>query len=314
MAFAIAAACSNAHAQAYPNKPIRLIVAFPAGGGSDVMGRVLVARLAERLGQSFVVDNRPGAGGSIGTEAAVKSPADGYTLQLGSTSEVSINRSLYTKLTYDPLKDLAPIGMVATTPMVLIVHPSMPVKDVKQLVAFAKARAGQIHYGSAGSGSTTHLAAELFKSTAGIDIVHVPYKGAPPALADLTGGHVQMMFSTLPATLPLVRGNRLRPLAVSSLKRADSLPQVPTMAEAGIAGYEVEYWYGLFAPRDTAAQTIALLNKHLTAALRSPELQSDIRKQGAEPATLALDQFTAFLIEDAERWRKAVKVSGATAN
>ena len=168
--------CFRRTAQTYPAKPIRLIVAFPAGGGSDVMGRVLVQRLAERVGQPFVVDNRPGAGGSIGTEAAVKAPADGYTLQLASTSEVSINRSLYTKLSYDPLKDLAPVGMVATTPMVLIVHPSMPVKDVKQLVALAKARPGQINYGSAGAGSTTHLAAELFKSATAIDIVHVPYK------------------------------------------------------------------------------------------------------------------------------------------
>jgi tripartite-type tricarboxylate transporter receptor subunit TctC len=303
-----------AHAQTYPSKPIRLIVAFPAGGGSDVMARTLTQRLSERLGQPFIVDNRPGAGGSIGTEAAVKSPADGYTLQLGSTSEVSINRSLYTKLTYDPLKDLAPIGIVATTPMVLIVHPSMPVNDVKQLVAIAKSKPAQIHYGSAGSGSTTHLAAELFRSAAGVDIVHVPYKGAPPALADLAGGHVQMMFSTLPAALPLVRSTRLRPLAVTSRQRADALRGVPTMIEAGVSGYEVDYWYGLFAPRDTSGQTIALLNKHLAAALRSAELAADIRKQGAEPALLTLEQFTAFLLEDAARWSKAVRISGATAN
>lgn len=303
-----------AGAQTYPAKPIRLIVAFPAGGGSDVMARVLVQRLADRVGQQFVVDNRPGAGGSIGTEAAVKSPPDGYTLQLASTSEVSINRSLYTKLAYDPLKDLAPIGMVATTPMVLIVHPSMPVKDVRQLVALAKAKPAMINYGSAGAGSTTHLAAELFKSSAGIEIVHVPYKGAPPALADLAGGHVQMMFSTLPATLPLVRANRLRSLAVTSRKRADALPAVPTMIEAGFPDYEVLYWYGLFAPRDTSAQTISYLNKHLTAALRAPELAADVRKQGAEPASLTLEEFSAFLSQDAERWRKAVKISGATAN
>ena len=311
---ALVGAASVAGAQTYPVKPIRLIVAFPAGGGSDVMGRTLTQRLSERVGQPFIVDNRPGAGGSIGTETAVKAPSDGYTLQLASTSEVSINRSLYSKLSYDPLKDLAAIGMVATTPMVLIVHPSMPVKDVRALVAIAKAKPGQIHYGSAGAGSTTHLAAELFKSAAGIDIVHVPYKGAPPALADLAGGHVQMMFSTLPATLPLVHSQRLRPLAVTSTRRASTLQDVPTMIEAGVGGYEVEYWYGLFAPRDTATQTIAFLNKHLSAALRSPELAADIRKQGAEPASMTIEQFRAFLLEDAERWRKAVKVSGATAN
>ena len=303
-----------AHAQTYPSKPIRLIVAFPAGGGSDVMARTLTQKLSERLGQPFIVDNRPGAGGSIGTEVAVKSPADGYTLQLGSTSEVSINRSLYTKLTYDPLKDLAPVGIVATTPMVLIVHPSMPATDVKQLVSIAKSKPGQIHYGSAGSGSTTHLAAELFRSAAEIDIVHVPYKGAPPALADLAGGHVQMMFSTLPAALPLVRSLRLRPLAVTSRRRTDALQGVPTMIEAGISGYQVDYWYGLFAPRDTSVQTIGLLNKHLGAALRAEELAADIRKQGAEPALLTLEQFTAFLLEDAARWNKAVRISGATAN
>jgi tripartite-type tricarboxylate transporter receptor subunit TctC len=198
--------------------------------------------------------------------------------------------------------------------MVLVVHPSMPVKDVKQLIAMAKARPGEIHYGSAGSGSTTHLAAELFKSSVGADLVHVPYKGAPPALADLTGGHVQMMFSTLPATLPLVRANRLRPLAVSSRRRADALPEVPTMMESGVSGYEVDYWYGLFAPRDTSAQTIAFLGRHLTAALASPEFVAEIRKQGATPAMLTLEQFATFLVEDAERWRRAVKVSGATAN
>jgi tripartite-type tricarboxylate transporter receptor subunit TctC len=311
---ALMTAYCAAHAQTYPSKPIRLIVAFPAGGGSDVMARTLTQRLSERVGQPFIVDNRPGAGGSIGTEAAVKSPADGYTLQLGSTSEVSINRSLYTKLTYDPLKDLAPIGIVATTPMVLIVHPSMPASDVKQLVAIAKSKPGQIHYSSAGSGSTTHLAAELFRSAAGINIVHVPYKGAPPALTDLAGGHVQMMFSTLPAALPLVRSLRLRPLAVTSRRRTDALQGVPTMIEAGISGYEVDYWYGLFAPRDTSAQAIALLNKHLAAALRTAELAADIRKQGAEPALLTLEQFTAFLLEDAARWSKAVRISGATAN
>jgi tripartite-type tricarboxylate transporter receptor subunit TctC len=314
LVLALITSCFAAHAQTYPSKPIRLIVAFPAGGGSDVMARTLTQRLYERVGQPFIVDNRPGAGGSIGTEVAVKSPADGYTLQLGSTSEVSINRSLYTKLTYDPLKDLVPVGIVATTPMVLIVHPSMPATDVKQLVGIAKSKPGQIHYGSAGSGSTTHLAAELFRSAAGIDIVHVPYKGAPPALADLAGGHVQMMFSTLPAALPLVRSLRLRPLAVTSRRRTDALQGVPTMIEAGIGGYEVDYWYGLFAPRDTSAQTIALLNRHLAAALRMPELAADIRKQGAEPALLTLEQFTAFLLEDAARWSKAVRISGATAN
>lgn len=311
LAVVVVLASASATAQQYPSKPIRLIVAFPAGGGSDLMARLVAQRLGERIGQSFVVDNRPGAGGSIGTEAAVKSPADGYTLQLGSTSEVSINRSLYSKLSYDPVKDLAPIGLLATTPMVIVVHPSLPVSDLKALVALAKAHPRQINYGSAGSGSTTHLAAELFRWMTQIEIIHIPYKGAPQALTDLTGGQLQLMFSTLPPALPLVQSHRLKALAVSSQRRVESLPNVPTVQEAGVAGYEVEYWYGLFAPRGTSADVIALLNRQLTGALRATELSSDIRKQGAEPATMTLEQFTAFVTQDAERWARAVKLSGA---
>jgi len=303
-----------ATAQTSPSKPARLIVAFAAGGGSDVMGRIVAQALADRMGQNVIVDNRPGAGGSIGTELAVRAMPDGYTLQLASTSEVSINRSLYTKLTYDPLRDLAPVGMVGATPLVLIVHPSLPVNSVKQLVALAKSRPGQVLFASAGTGSTTHLAGELFRAASGVSIVHVPYKGAAPALTDLTGGHTQMMFSTLPAVLPLITAKRLRPLAVTSAARAGSLSGTPTMVEAGVAGYEVDYWYGLFAPRQTPAAVLAQLNRHLTEALRAPEVIANIRKQGAEPATVPLERFTAFLQEDAERWRKAVKISGATAN
>jgi tripartite-type tricarboxylate transporter receptor subunit TctC len=314
LALLAAVSAGGAHAQGYPAKPVRLIIAFPAGGGSDVMGRIVAQKLSERFGHQVIVDNRPGAGGSIGTEAAVRSAPDGYTLQLASTSEVSINRSLYTKLSYDPLKDLAPITGVASTPMVLIVHPSMPVKTIKDLVALAKARPGQINYSSAGSGTTTHLSAELFRAMTHINIVHVPYKGAPPALADLVGGHVQMMFSTLPAVLPLITGNRLRPVAVSSTTRSRALPDVPTMVEAGVAGYEVNYWYGMFVPLATPKEIIGVLYNHLTQALRSPEMIANINKQGAEPVSMTTGEFAQFLKADAERWAKAVKFSGAKAD
>lgn len=314
LALLAAVGAGGAHAQGYPAKPVRLIIAFPAGGGSDVMGRIVAQKLSERFGHQVIVDNRPGAGGSIGTEAAVRSAPDGYTLQLASTSEVSINRSLYTRLSYDPLKDLAPVTMVASTPMVLIVHPSMPVKTIKDLVALAKARPGQINYSSAGSGTTTHLSAELFRAMTNVNIVHVPYKGAPPALADLAGGHVQMMFSTLPAVLPLITGNRLRPVAVSSTTRSRALPDVPTMVEAGVAGYEVNYWYGMFVPLATPKEIVGVLYNHLTQVLRSPDTIANINKQGAEPVNMTTGAFVEFLKADAERWGKAVKFSGAKAD
>lgn len=310
-AFAFA---TGAAAQNYPTKPVRLIVAFPAGGGSDIMGRIVAAALAERFGQNVVVDNRAGAGGSVGTEVAVRSAADGYTLQLASTSEVSINRSLYKKLTYDPLKDLVPIGAVASTPMVLIVHPAMPVKDVKALVAIAKSKPEQVLFGSAGTGSTTHLTGELFRAAADVKIVHVPYKGAPPALAELVGGQTHLMFSTLPAAMPLITAKRLRPLAVTSTGRAPTLPDAPTMIEAGFPGFEVLYWYGLFAPRQVPAGIVASVNQHLVSALATPAMAANIRKQGAEPMTLPRDRFLPFLGEDAKRWAKAIELSGATAN
>ena len=308
----MASACPVA-AQNYPTKPVRMIVAFPAGGGSDVVGRIVAQKLGEKLGQQVIVDNRPGAGGSIGTEVAVKSPPDGYTLQLASTSEVSINRSLYRKLSYDPLRDLVPVGMVAVTPMVLVVHPSMPVSNVKQFVALMKTRPGEVHYGSAGTGSTTHLAAELFKVATGADFVHVPYKGAAPAITDLVGGHVQIMFSTLPAVMPMITSKRVTALAVSSGKRAETMPDVPTMAEAGVSGYQVDYWYGVFAPRGTPEAVVGMLNRNLVEGVQSADMSAAIRKQGAVPAVMPLAEMRAFLQTDAEQWGKAVKISGATA-
>ena len=229
--FVAAFVCSialPAFAQNFPAKPVRLIVPFPAGGGSDVIGRIIAQKLTERFGQQVVVDNRAGAGGSIGTEAAVKSPPDGYTMVLASTSEIAINPSLYSKLNYDTVKDLAPIAMIASTPMVVIIHPSLPISNVKGLVALAAAKPGAINVASAGTGTITHLAGELFRSITRVTWTHVPYKGAPPALTDLASGQVQVMFSSLPAAMAFIRINRVKPIAVSTLTRASALPAVPT--------------------------------------------------------------------------------------
>jgi tripartite-type tricarboxylate transporter receptor subunit TctC len=238
----VLAAAFSAYAQSYPAKPIRLIVPFPAGGGSDVIGRILGQKLGERIGQQIVVDNRAGAGGSIGTEAVVKAPPDGYTVVLASTSEIAINPSLYSKLNYDAVKDLAAVGMVAATPMVVIIHPSFPVKTIKDLIALAKAKPGEINVASAGTGTITHLSGELFRSIVNVTWTHVPYKGAPPALTDLASGQVQVMFSSLPAAMAFIKSNRVKPIAVSGRTRADTLPQIPTVIESGVPAYEVEYW------------------------------------------------------------------------
>jgi len=297
----------GAWAQSYPAKPVRLIVAFPAGGGSDVVGRILAQKLGERLGQQVVVENRPGAGGSIGTEVAVRAAPDGYTLVLGSTSEIAINPAVYTKLAYDTLRDLVAIAPVAATPMALLVHPTLPVKDVQALIALARARPGQINYGSAGNGSTTHLAAEIFRAATRIEIVHVPYKGAPPALSDLVGGQMQMMISTLPAAMSLVQAGRLRTLAVTTARRADALPAVPTLQESGLAGFDVEYWYGAFAPAAIPRELVARLHGEVEAAVRAPDVAASLAKQGATPVTLTTEQFGAFVRTEFGKWGGAAR-------
>jgi tripartite-type tricarboxylate transporter receptor subunit TctC len=226
-----------------------MIVAFPAGGGSDIVGRIVAAKLSERLGQQVVVENRAGGGGSIGAEAAAKAAPDGYTVSLAGTSEMAINPFIY-KLAYDPVKELVPVGLIGTTPMVIVVTPSLSAKSAADLVALAKSQPGQLNFGSAGNGSLTHLAAELFRSMTGVVWTHVPYKGAPPALNDLAGGRVQVMFSTVPAAIGLIKSNLIRPVGVSTQSRAAALPDVPTVAESGIAGYDPQFWYGCsFPPR-----------------------------------------------------------------
>jgi tripartite-type tricarboxylate transporter receptor subunit TctC len=300
-----------AAAQSYPAKAVRLIVPFPAGGGSDIVGRIMAQRLASQLKQQVYVDNRAGAGGSIGTEAAGRAAPDGYTMVLASTSEIAVNPSLYTRLTYDTVRDLAALAMVASTPIVVVVHPSMPLKTVKDLVALARRRPGEVNVASAGNGTFTHLSGELFRSVAGVTWTHVPYKGAPAALTDLVSGQVQVMFSSLPAAVALINSGRLKALAVSTAKRAPTLAQVPTVMESGVPGYEVVYWYGLFAPAATAKEIVARLHNEIAQALHAPEVVASLGKQGATPGAMSQPQFTDFVKSEVAKWSKVVKASGA---
>src|SRR5262245_39786040 len=239
-------------AQPYPAKPLRLIVPFPAGGGSDIVGRIIAAKLGDQLKQQVIVDNRAGAGGSIGTEAAARAAPDGYTMVLASTSEIAVNPAIYTRLSYDTVRDLAPIALIASTPVAIVVHPSLPVRNAKDLIALAKARPGDINMASAGNGTFTHLSGELFRSLTSVAMTHIPYKGAPAALTDLAGGQVQIMFSSLPAAIGLINAGKIRAVAVSTARRAENLPDVPTVMESGVPAYDVVYWYGTFVPAATA--------------------------------------------------------------
>jgi tripartite-type tricarboxylate transporter receptor subunit TctC len=313
IALAIAVA-APAWAQNYPVKPVRLIVPFPAGGGSDIVGRIMAQRLTEQLKQQVVVDNRGGAGGSIGTEAAVRSAPDGYTMVLASTSEICVNPSLYTRLNYDTVRDLAAVAMVASTPIVIVVHPSLPVKTVRDLVALARQRPGDINVASAGNGTFTHLSSELFRTLTGVQWTHVPYKGAPTALGDVVSGQVQVMFSSLPAAVGLITGGRLKAIAVSTAQRSDTLPAVPTVMESGIAGYEVLYWYGLFVPAATQGELVARLHNEIAQALKQQDVIGNLARQGAQPGSLTQPQFADFVKAETAKWSKVVKASGAKAD
>ena len=307
------AASATAWAQSYPTKPLRMIVAFPAGGGSDIVGRIVAAKLSERLGQQVIVENRAGGGGSIGAEAAVKAPPDGYTISLAGTSEVAINPFIY-KLSYDPVKDLVPVGLVGTTPMVIVVTPGLAAKSASDLVALAKSQPGQLNVGSAGNGSLTHLAAELFRSMNGLTWAHVPYKGAPPALNDLAGGRVQVMFSTVPAAIGLIKSGLIRPIAVSTQSRAATLPDVPTVAESGLGTYDPQFWYGVFVPAATPKAVMAKLSDAVAQSAKDPGVVDALAKQGVIAANMTPAQFSDYVKADAARWGKVVADSGAKAD
>ena len=304
-----------AQAQTWPARPLRLIVPFPPGGGSDAVGRVIAQKLGERLGQQVVVDNRAGAGGSIGTEAAVRATPDGYTMVLASTSEIAINPSLYAgRINYDTIKDLLPVALVATTPMVVIATPGLPVQSIPELIALARARPGELNAASAGAGTISPLAGELFRSTHGLRWSHVAYKGTGPALTDLTSGQVQLMFVPPPPVMGLVKAGRVRLLAVSSRNRAPILPDTPTVMEAAGPEYVVDNWYGIFLPAGTPREIVTRLGSEIARSLEAPDLISTLAAQGAAPGAMAAAPFADYVKSEVEKWTRVVKASGAKAD
>ncbi|WP_063689855.1 Bug family tripartite tricarboxylate transporter substrate binding protein [Bradyrhizobium stylosanthis] len=298
-------------AQDYPSRPVKIIVPFPAGGSNDIIARIVAQKLAERTGQTFVVENRGGAGGNIGAETVASADPDGYTLLLTAPPPLTINGSLYKKLPFDPAKAFAPVALIASVPIVLVVNPSVPAKNVGELIALAKAKPGTMNFGSSGIGSTNHLAGELLKSMAGIDIVHVPYRGAAPAMNDLLAGQIPFMFDNMPAVLPQVQGKAINAIAVAGAKRADALPEVPVVAET-IPGFEASSWFGLVAPAKTPQPALAKLSGELETILKMPDVKKRLAELGAEPGTVFGGAFGQFMADETTKWGKLVKTSGAT--
>ena len=294
----------------YPSRPIRLVVPTSPGGGVDTMARLLAQQLTEAWGHQVVVDNRGGAGGNVGTELVAKSPPDGYTIELGTNGTHTVNHSLYSNPPFNGVRDFAAVTMTATTPNVLVVHPSVQAHSVKELIALAKAHPGQINYASPGPGTPPHLAAEIFRSMAGINIVHVPYKGAGPASVDLLGGHVQMMIANAPVVLPHIKAGKLRALGTTSVKRPAILPDIPTIAEAGLSGYEADTWYGIFAPAGTPRDIVQKLNADIAQVLFSKDLKELYAAQGAEVVGNGVDEFAAQVRADSAKWAKVIKEIG----
>lgn len=292
-------------AQTYPDRPVRMIVPFAPGGGTDVVGRLTGQKLSDVWGVPVVFDNRPGAGSTVGTAMVAKGTPDGYTIGFASMS-LSINATLYRSLPYDPVKDLAPIILVARAPNVLVVHPSIPAKTVKELIAFAKSRPGKLNFSSSGTGGVSHLSAEVFRAAAGIDIVHVPYRGAGPAMTALIGGETQIMMATTPVALPQMKANRLRAIAISSRQRSPLAPDLPTIAENGFPGFETDTWYGLLAPSGTPAAIIRRINADTARILDMPEMKTALGQQGAQPAGGSPDEFKRFVQAEIEKWGKAI--------
>jgi len=302
-----------ADAPPYPSKSVRVIAPSSPGSGVDIVSRLVAQKLGANLGQQVVVENRAGAGGNLGAEVAAKAAPDGYTLFMATPSH-AINPALYRKLNYDSIRDFAPVGLVMTGQYVLVAHPSLPAKSVKELIALARARPGQLNYASAGNGNATHLAGELLKSLASVDIVHVAYKGSGPALVDLISGQVHFMFPNLVNSLPHVAAGRLRALAVTGAKRATAAPKIPTLIEAGVPGYSVTSWYGMFAPAGTPQAVVGRLNSELGKVLRSPDVKERLAGQGADPAGGSPEEFSAFLKEEIAKWGKVVREAGISAD
>ncbi|WP_256977863.1 Bug family tripartite tricarboxylate transporter substrate binding protein [Bordetella genomosp. 10] len=296
---------------AYPDKPVRIIVGFSAGGTTDVIARIMAKELTEATGQSFVVENKPGAGSNIGAEYVARAPADGYTLYFVAVTS-AINQTLYPKIKFDLVKDFAPIALAAKVPNILVVNPSVPVKSVKELVDYAKAHPGKLNFASSGSGTSIHMAGELFKQQAGIDVTHVPYKGSGPAVTDLIGGQVQFMFDNMPSSWPHAQSGKLRALAVTTKERSPSAPDLPTMAESGFPKFDVSSWFGLIAPAKTPPEVLDKLNGIMEQALDKPEVKRSFDQLGAVPAKTTRAEFGQFIKSEVDQWAVVVKASGAT--
>lgn len=311
VAMLIAASMQPLLGQDYPEKTIRIIVPYSPGGTADMLARTMGQKMAESLGQQVIIDNRPGAGGNIGADLAAKAAPDGYTMLMGTVATHAINPNLYPKMPYDAAKDFAPIVLVATLPNLLVVNPSVPARNVKELIALAKAKPGELAFASAGNGTSQHLSGELFKKMTGVDMTHVPYKGSAPAVTDLVGGQVQLMFDNIPSSLPQVRAGKLRALAVTGPRRSPVLPDLPTVSEAGLTGFSMTSWFALFAPAGTPAKILLRLNKAAGRAIASKELRQQWMAQGIEPAGGTSEQLDAFRRIEAPKWEKIVRDSGA---
>jgi len=311
LALAAVTLSAGSFAQAWPAKPIRIVVPFPPGGGTDIIARETSQRVAKATGWTFVIDNKPGAGGNLGVDAVAKSPADGYTLVLGQTSNLAINPTLYSKLPYDPQKDLVPVVLLANAPLVLVTGMNTPYKSLADAVSAAKAKPGQINFASPGNGTVAHLTSELFQKAAGVKTQHVPYKGAAQAMTDVVSGTVDLYLSSVPTLLGQIKQGKLRALAVTSAKRVDDLPNVPTIIESGYKGFDAVTWFGLLAPAGTPKDVVARLNAEFNKALAQEELSKRLGDEGADPAGGTPEQFAALIRDDIPRWGKVVKDSGA---
>jgi tripartite-type tricarboxylate transporter receptor subunit TctC len=297
------------HAQTYPAKAVRMIVAYPPGGGTDIVGRLMAQKMTETMGQTFIVENRGGATGNIGTEAAARATPDGYTILMGNVAPNAINVSLFAKMPYDPVTDFEPVSLVAVTPNILVVHPALPVKTTKDLIALAKARPGTLNYPSAGIGSSSHLAGELLAILAHIDIVHVPYKGGGPALIDLLSGQMQIMFATMPAAMPHVKSGKVRPVAVTTIKRSQAMPELPTIGET-VKDYEASTWYGLLVPARTPKNIVTTLHGQIVKILSAREMKDKLIAQGFEPVCGTPEEFGAYIKSEIAKWGKVIRTAG----
>ena len=310
----LALTTTTAYAQAWPTKPIRLISPFAPGGGADITSRAIAPKLSAALGQQVIVDNRGGAGGMVGVDLAAKAPPDGYTLVIGTIGNIAVNPSLYSKMPYDPQKDLVPIGQVANALNVLVVHPSLPAKTVKEFIAIAKQNPGQLNFGSSGPGATDHLAGEVFNVMAGVKMVHIPYKGGAPAMLDLMGGQVQVVFSTMATAVGAIQSNRIRAIAMTGNQRYERMPQIPTISEAGLKGFEVNNWYGFFVPAGTSRDIVTRVHAETAKALAMPDVKTRLLDAGIIATSSTPEAFNTYIQAETRKWAKVIKSANIKAD